>query len=447
MSDDEVRVQIQPLSGYPEWLPGGRLAEDRLLRRIRDQFELYGFAPIETPAVERWEVLTAKGGVDRQIYGVQNARSGDEQPTMGLHFDLTVPLARYVVQHAEELTFPFRRYQIQKVWRGEHAQRGRFREFYQCDIDIVGRNSLDPVFDAEIPCVIGAAFDALLAEVDNPPAYTVHVSNRKVLQSLLAAMGCGEKTTDVMRLVDKVGKDSEALKRGLFELGLEAKHAAVVSQVVTSADLAQCRVLLEAVGADCGGLDELEALLHNAVHLGLPADRLAVDLSIARGLDYYTGTVYETFLTGREDWGSVCSGGRYDDLAGLFTKMNYPGVGISIGLTRLFDLLVKEEYLKVETQSPTQVLVTTVQRQQFWDDYLALAATLRRAGVRAEVYLEKERLRGQLGYAADKGIPLAIIAGSDEFEAGQVTIKDLRAGTQEVVAADAMVAYIERLLA
>lgn len=333
------KVKVGPISGFPEWLPDMRLAEQKLIRTIQEQYELYGFSPIQTPVVERLDVLLAKGGMHRQIYSLGKPDEDDQKADLGLRFDLTVPLARYVVQHAEELVFPFRRYQIDKVWRGERSQRGRFREFYQCDVDIIGRGNLDPIHDAEIPCVINSTFESLRL-----PEFCVHVSNRKILIDLLKSQGHSEELfVRVLRAIDKTNRQGiEQTKEALREEGISS--AQTVSMIT---DLIQCRTVDEAkemlrkANVPLTGAEELSQLLLNAQALGMPEHRMRPDFTIARGLDYYTGHVYETFITGKEEWGSVCSGGRYDDLASYFSTQKYPGVGVSIGLSRLFSVVVQ----------------------------------------------------------------------------------------------------------
>jgi histidyl-tRNA synthetase len=439
------RIRVQPISGFPEWLPGLCLAEQRLIEAIRRQYELYGFTPIETPAVERLEVLLAKGAMQRQIYALKRPEADEDESAvpLALHFDLTVPLARYVAQRAGELVFPFRRYQIQKVWRGERAQRGRFREFTQCDVDIVGRGSLDLIHDAEMPCIIHSTLQAL-----GVPAFQVQVSNRKVLNALLAAEGIPEgQEADVLRAVDKSDRETEeGTRRILREAGLAEEAVSRIVQLKASQSIEEAGAVLRGAGAGTEGLEELEDVLEHAIALGMPPERIRPNFAIARGLDYYTSTVYETFLTGKEDWGSICSGGRYDDLASYFTSQRFPGVGVSIGLTRLFDLLVQSELVVPAQQTPTRVLVTMQDRSRFLLEYLTMAGRLRAGGIPTEVYLQPHPLREQMGYAASKGIPLAVIAGSREFEGGCVLVKDLENRQQESVAPDELVKHVRRKL-
>ncbi len=441
----QPQLEIGPVSGFPEWLPPVRLAEQLILDSVRRTYELYGFTPIETPAVERLSVLAAKGGIESQIFtlGRPAQEESSDPSSLGLHFDLTVPLARYVAQHQNELTFPFRRYQIQKVWRGERAQKGRFREFYQCDIDIVGRHELSILYDAEIPSVINSTCESLgLSD------FCVHISNRKILGRLLEAFGLdGEATNQVLRVVDKHGARQRGLLSALTALELPADLADSVSALATSKTIEEAGELLQRAGARADGVEELSAVIRASLDLGMPPERLRLDLSIARGLDYYTGSVYETFVTGKEKWGSICSGGRYDDLASHFTDGRFPGVGVSIGLSRLFHLLVQAEQVDVDRPSPVEVLVTMQDRETFLSEYLALASLLRQAGIPTEVFLGSDGLGKQLKYAARKRVPVVVIAGSEEFSSGTLALKDMFQGTQREVAAADLVTEVRSLLA
>jgi len=437
-------VKVVPISGFPEWLPNVRLVEERFISIIREQFQLYGFTPIETPAVERMEVLTAKGGMQRQIYTLGRPAEGNSETGLGLHFDLTVPLARYVVQHAEELVYPFRRYQIQKVWRGEKAQRGRFREFYQCDIDVIGRGSLDLIHDAEVPCVINSAFSAL-----ELPEFQVRVSNRKVLGDLLSVKEVEEdQLIRVLRAIDKShDAGAEETRQSFEEEEVAPELIPAIMELIDCETIDDARRALATVNAPTAGLDELQSVIENALTLGMPESRIRPDFRIARGLDYYTGVVYETFVRGHEDWGSICSGGRYDDLASYFSKQKFPGVGMSVGLSRLVDLLVQSKLADVGHNVPTKVLVTTQDRSNYLDKYLGLAKMLREEGISTEVYLEPDALREQIGYASSNGIAIAVIAGDSEFEQNCVTVKDLEKREQETVPQDNLINYIRSKLA
>ncbi len=439
-----TQIDVSPISGFPEWLPDKRIVEQRILDVIRQSYELFGFAPIETPSVERWPVLTAKGGIQRQVFSV--GRPSVEETTeqeLGLHFDLTVPLARYVASRSSELTFPFRRYQIQKVWRGERAQRGRFREFYQCDIDIIGSETLDLLYDAEIARVIGVVFDTL-----GVSGIKVHISNRKILTSLASAFQVDSSSTEtILRLIDKASRDGATAAAALLrEEGFDTDLADAFERLLDASDLATARAVLVGAGADVTGMDELEQVHDAALALGMPANQIEVDLGIARGLDYYTGTVYETFVTGHETWGSVCSGGRYEDLAGYFTDRRLPGVGVSIGATRLLDLLTQSEIMPLGAKTPTKVLVATQDRANYLPRYLEFAASLRGAGIASEVYLQPRKLGDQLRYAGDLGIPLVLIAGSAELSRDSIQLRNMNDGEQTELPIADLVREAERLL-
>lgn len=434
------RIDIHPISGFPEWLPNMRLAELKLIDAISRQYERYGFTPIQTPIVEQWDILTAKSGAQRQIFTVGRPQEGEQdEDQLGLRFDLTVPLARYVVQHANELTFPFRRYAIDKVWRGERPKRGRYREFYQCDIDVIGMGQLDLAFDAEVACTINSTLETL-----GVPDFQIRFSNRKVLTSLLASHGMdAQAQTDVMRLVDKAGADPRSVRRVLNAAGIVPEAVTSISQLIECTDIDAAS---QVEGVDPEGLEDMRAVLKDCQLLGMPDGRLIPDFTIARGLDYYTGSVFETFVTGHEQWGSVCSGGRYDDLAGYFSNQKYPGVGVSIGLSRLFALLTHMGLLESTRKTPTQVLVAMQDRANLYQEYLALAGEIRSAGIACEVYLQQKSLRDQLGYASNLGIPIVLIVGGNEHANGQVLVKDMKAGGQELIArADLMGALRARL--
>jgi len=429
MADSPI-VKPRAVSGFPEWLPEEKAVEERLLRLIRTQFERFGFAPIETPAIERKEVLTAKGVADKEIYALSRlaaeTEGGDAATEMALHFDLTVPMARYVAQHFARLTFPFRRYQIQKVWRGERPQAGRFREFYQCDIDIVGNGSLGLLADAEIPCVIHAIFSR--AGIGR---FRIRINNRKILQGFLQSQGLpDEKFISVLRVIDnleKVGPDET--KRQLGH-DLDVDQAAMLLRLISGPDDVEDIGRLSENALFQKGVSELKEVVAGLEAFGLPADAWTVDLSIARGLDYYTGTVYETVLVDHPEVGSICSGGRYDDLAGTFTRQSLPGVGISIGLTRLLSRLFDAGILVPGPATPAAVLVTVMDRAHL-DRCLAAAAALRAEGIDTEVFTEPKKIGQQLKYADAKGFRVALMIGPSEAAAGRAIVKDLRAGTQE----------------
>jgi len=443
----------KPMSGFPELLPAQQLVFNRCLDIVRRTFERFGFAPIETPAVERKEVLTAKGGNEKEIYALSRLAAGpgeDTETDYALHFDLTVPLARYVAQHKDKLVFPFRRYQIQKVWRGERPQAGRYRELYQCDIDVIGRGSVSLLADAELPSVIYHVFREM-----NIGHFVIRINNRRLLQGFLDLAGVpAARTGDVLHIVDaweKIGRAAVAQalinKVGLGETLSERILAFLSSSQGKPTDsvlddLRQQVAALQAEQHNFGrGVQELQTVIEGMRSLGVPEDYFEVDLSIARGLDYYTGTVYETRLTAHPDLGSICSGGRYDDLASYFTNEKLPGVGISIGLSRLVLRLLDAGALQAGPATPAIVLVTTLDQDRM-QAYLRIGAMLRAGGIAAEVFLERARLGDQLKYASRKGFRFAVIAGEDELAAEQVKLKDLTTASEQTIPRDQLVAHV-----
>jgi histidyl-tRNA synthetase len=430
-------VEPRAVSGFLEWLPEEEIEFQRLLGIIRNGFEIFGFTPIETPAAELLEILASKSEINKQIYGLYrpNVSEEEQETELALHFDLTVPLARYVAMNFGKITFPFRRYQIQKVWRGERPQKGRFREFYQCDIDIVGNETLDPLNDAEIPAIIYQIFTRM--QIGD---FTIRMSNRKLLQGFLEKSGItGERVFEVLRSIDRIPKiGMEFTRRDLIEnlkieegiagrllelAGISGKGIDVVIRL--SSDPVDHHVFAE-------GLHDLNLLVNNLGALGVPDTAYEIDLSITRGLDYYTGTVYETFLKSHPDLGSVCSGGRYDNLASHFTNQRLPGVGISIGLTRLFSYLLEAGAVKPVSSSKTRVLVAVLDRARL-GDYFKAATMLRNEGISTEVFLEDKKLKAQFKYADKKGIPYVLIAGEDEFAKGVWQLKDMKTGEQQEI--------------
>ncbi len=441
------KVKPALLRGFDqEYLPREQLQFNALLDIIRRNFERFGFLPIETPSAERREILTSKGAADREIYALTRlaeAEDDDAANKGALRFDLTVPLARYVAMHERELAFPFRRYQIQRVWRGEtpQANKGRFREFYQCDIDIIGREKLSILAEAEIPSVIYSVFKEMAIG-----DFKIRINNRKVLMGLLQEYSVpSAKSSAVLRLLDKVEKeDAERLRRSLEQEGASRK---LFDLIAAKQDTRETLSALKAIKNEtCAqGVAELESVVAAVRQFGVPDSAFAVDLSVVRGLDYYTGTIYETTLTKYPEIGSICSGGRYDDLASYFTNTRLPGVGISIGLTRLFARLAEANLLQPLARTPAEVLVTTMDAQ-YLEKYLKIAAELRAAGINTEVYLEEAKLDKQLQYASRKEFRIALIAGETEFANKVVQIKDLAARQAHTVPIDNMVSPIKELL-
>ncbi|HYE49962.1 MAG TPA: histidine--tRNA ligase [Azospirillaceae bacterium] len=439
--------------GTMELLPRRQIAFQRMLDTIRRGYERFGFLPVETPVFETVDVLLTKTGgeTEKQVYFVQStgALEQGKKPELALRFDLTVPLARYVAEHEHDLSFPFRRYQIQRVYRGERAQKGRYREFYQCDIDVIGKDALPVAFDAEMPAVIYTVF----RELDVGP-FRINFNNRKILLGLFESLGVAEpeRRAAVLREIDKLDKiGRDAVKDNLTggETALDADTAErVLSLIDIGGDSAEVLSRLEAMGVPgetfATGVAELRQVVEALHAFGVPETHWRINLAIARGLDYYTGTVYETFLTDHPGVGSVCSGGRYENLASQYSKSRLPGVGISIGATRLFYVL-QEAGLVKDAGSTVEVLVTQFD-PALLPDYLAVAGELRAAGINTEIHLEPAKIARQMKYADRAGIRLALLMGPDEKAAGTVTLKDLAAGTQDAVARGDLVAELRRRL-
>lgn len=424
-------------SGFPEYLPGEQIEFNRLLGIIRTTYERYGFSPLDTPDIELSEVLLAKSGGDtaKQVY-----RFNKGETDLSLRFDLTVPLARYVAQHEGQLVFPFRRYHIGKVHRGERAQAGRFREFYQCDIDVIGSES--PIVDAEFPGVINEIFEQFAFG-----EFTILVNNRKVLNGFFEALGLADRSVETLRLVDKIEKLSrEDLTREFEQLGLNAEQIERLFAFVTiEGDNSGIIAALRALDVDSDlfkeGVNELETLVDALRSMGVPEKRFRVDLKIARGLDYYTGTVYETVLNEHPEVGSVCSGGRFDDLAGLYTNTKLPGVGISIGLTRLFYKLREAGIIEVKRQSPADVVVLPLSSDQIGYG-LEISDLLRQAGIATLHYTEPNNVKAKFRYANRMGYRYALVLGENEARDATVSIKNMDSGESAVVPKQGIVEFL-----
>jgi histidyl-tRNA synthetase len=438
------RIKPRTLSGFMELSPARQALFDRMVDSLRRTYSLYGFTALDTPLIESSEILLAKGGgeTEKQIY---RFTKGDSD--LSLRFDLTVPLAKYVAMRAGELTFPFRRFQIGKVYRGERAQRGRFREFYQADIDVIGDGTLDIMNEAEIPSIIYRAFTALGLE-----GFTIRVNNRKVLNGFFETVGV-ERPADVMRTIDKLDKIGPKKTAALLEsdCGLSAEQAArVMAFIGSTGDKASVLAALDALRGQSAtfdeGADELSTLIKYMADFGVPDDHFAIDLTIARGLDYYTGTVYETTMWSHPEIGSICSGGRYDDLAGYYTDRKLPGVGISIGLTRLFYVLDEQGLLNDEAKTaPADALVLPMT-----DDLsfaLRAATALRGEGIRTQVYTEKKKMKARMTYADRLGIPFVVFVGEDEIASGKLAVKNMVSGEQVSLAPDEAAGFIKNALA
>ena len=438
-------IKPRTLSGFMELLPDEQKKMQRLMDAIEESYSLYGYTPLDTPILESSEILLAKGGgeTEKQIY---RFTKGDTD--LAMRFDLTVPLAKYVALHYNELTFPFRRYQIGKVYRGERAQRGRFREFYQADIDMIGDGKLDIMNEAEIPAVIYRTFHTLGLE-----HFRIRVNNRKVLNGFFALLGLTEKSGDVMRTIDKldkIGPDKvgEILRD---DFAVEADKVQEILSFIacpgSSADklafLEQYRGRNEVFDT---GLDELSTVVRYVSFFGVPEENFEVDLTIARGLDYYTGTVYETVLTDHPEIGSVCSGGRYDNLAEYYTDRQLPGVGISIGVTRLFYVLQEQKMLSDEILSAPADAVVIPMSETVLDAAVSAATVLRMSGVKTQVYFENKKWKQKIGYADKSGIPYAIILGEDEAAKGVVGVKNMSTGEQVSLTPAEAADYINKAL-
>lgn len=431
------KIKPRTLSGFMELLPGRQVQLERVMQTLRDTYALYGFYPLDTPILEASEVLLAKGGgeTEKQIYRFQK---GDSD--LSMRFDLTVPLAKYVALNYGQLTFPFRRFQIGKVYRGERAQRGRFREFYQADIDIIGDGALDIINEAEIPSIIYKTFTALGLR-----RFQIRLNNRKILSGLFSLLGLGENAGEAMRMVDKLekaGPDAVVdMLAPLFGGNIEAARSLVrlLQEEQPIAALEQYRgenALFDQ------GLDELESVVRYMTAFGVPDTHYKIDLTIARGLDYYTGTVYETTMLDHPEIGSICSGGRYDNLAEYYTDKKLPGVGISIGLTRLFFVLEDKDYLNENPPaSPADVLILPMTEDI--SPAIALATKLREQGIRTQLHCEKKKFKAKITYADKLAIPYVIFMGEDEIANQVVALKELLSGEQTNTSFDEAVARIK----
>jgi len=428
-------------SGFSEYLPGDQIEFNRLRDIIRETYERYGYAPLDTPDIELSEVLLAKGGgeTEKQIYRFERGKND-----LSLRFDLTVPLARYVAEHEGQLVFPFRRYQIGKVHRAERAQAGRFREFYQCDIDVIGSESV--AADAEFPAVINDIFEQFAFG-----KFTIHINNRLVLNGFFAGIGLADVSADVLRVVDKIEKISrQDFMAELRELGLSEKQVLQVvafTEISGSNDeiLSQLESMKNEIDSDdfALGTAKLHELLVMLRKMGLPEQRIQLDLRIARGLDYYTGVVYETTLDDYPEVGSVCSGGRYDNLAENYTRTRLPGVGVSIGLSRLFYKLREAGVVSSHRQTLARCMVASFDDAQF-GEALQIAAELRRAGVATILNTESVPLKKKLRYADRLGIPLVVLIGEEEVRGRFATVKDMATGENKPIPRQQLVEELQR---
>jgi len=427
-----AKQKPRTLSGFMELLPEKQVQFERMMELLRRSYSLYGFTPLDTPVIEASEVLLAKAGgeTEKQIY---RFTKGDTD--LSMRFDLTVPLAKYVALHYADLSFPFRRYQIGKVYRGERAQRGRFREFYQADIDIIGDGKLDIANEAEIPSIIYKTFTALGLQ-----KFQIRVNNRKILNGFYGMLGLTEKSGDIMRTVDKLEKiGAEKVKDILMgeEISLTAEQAdEILKFIAIKGTNAEVLTALESYRGRHElfdlGLDELNTVTRYLAAFGVPECNFAVDLTIARGLDYYTGTVYETLMLDHPEIGSICSGGRYDNLAEYYTDKQLPGVGISIGLTRLFYVLEEQGMLNDEMiTSPADALVLPMTEDLA--PAISFATMLRDNGMRAHLYTEQKKFKQKMSYADKIKVPYVVFLGEDEINQSSVSVKDMASGEQKIL--------------
>ena len=438
-------IKPRTLSGFMELLPAKQIRFEKMVEILRTTYASYGFAPLDTPVIEDAQILLAKGGgeTEKQIY---RFTKGDSD--LALRFDLTVPLAKYVALHCNDLAFPFRRFQISKVYRGERAQRGRFREFYQADIDIIGDGKLDIMNEAEIPAIIYKVFRGF-----GLSRFQIRVNNRKILNGFYAMLGLSEKSGEIMRTVDKLDKIGAEKVKGILltECGLTDEQAdEILKFIAIKGSNAEVLAALEGYQGRNEifdlGLSELKAVTVNLAAFGVPEANFAVDLTIARGLDYYTGTVYETTLLDHPEIGSVCSGGRYDNLAGYYIEKQLPGVGISIGLTRLFYVLDEQGLLNPELPSaPADALVLPMGGDVA--PAIAVAEAIRAEGLRVQLYCEQKKFKQKMAYANKLEVPFAILLGEDEIAEGMCSVKNMVSGEQVKLTPAEAAAHIKAELA
>ncbi len=427
------KTEPRTLAGFMELLPEDQILFEQMKNKIEKTYQKFGFLPLDTPIIESAEVLLAKAGgeTEKQIYRFEK---GDTD--LALRFDLTVPLAKYVAKNYGNLSFPFRRYQIGKVYRGEKAQKGRFREFYQCDIDIIGDGELSPMNDAEIPSVIYSVIKELGFD-----DFTIRINNRRLLNGLFESVNQKENSVEILRIIDKIDKiGKEEVIKEIAELGIEKDQIdKIMSFIEITGTSDEKLAKLQALAIDNStfsqGLEELSSLVRYVRAFGIPEQNFAVDLTIARGLDYYTGTVYETFLNEYREVGSVCSGGRYENLAEYYTDKKLPGVGISLGLTRLFYKLNELNAIKAEKKSISDVLIIPMV-----DDLevpIKIATAFREKGINTEIYLNDKKLKAKMKYADKLQIPYVIVIGEDEIQSGIVKVKNMITGeeTERVIEA------------
>ncbi len=429
------KTEPRTLSGFMELLPEDQILFNQIKNTIEEIYKLYGFLPLDTPIIELSEVLLAKAGgeTEKQIYRFQK---GDTD--LSLRFDLTVPLAKYVAKNYGNLSFPFRRYQIGKVYRGERTQKGRYREFYQCDIDIIGDEKLDLLNDAELPSIIYSIFSKL-----DFGEFTICINNRKILTGLFEELELEQKSQEVLRIIDKIakiGKDTAIKELEKIQIGKEKINKIIEFVEIQGTTDQKLQKLQEMIDIESQsyfkvdneifktGVEELKQVIENIRILGIPDKNFKIDLSIVRGLDYYTGTVYETFLNEHKELGSICSGGRYENLAENYTDKKLPGVGISIGFTRLFYQLKESNLLKIKEKSISKIIIIPMVKDN--TKAIKLASDLRNLGVPTQIFLEDKKLKAKLKYADKLNIPYMILIGEDEIKNNFVKVKNMQTGEE-----------------
>ncbi len=439
---------LSSISGFPELLPQDQIVFTSLLDKIRQQFELYGFSPFDSSPIEKTSVLLSKGN-DTEIYGIHKLSDSQSKKELGLRFDLTVPLARYIGQRHGQLIFPYRRYQIAQVWRGERPQAGRYRQFYQCDVDIVTDGDLSIFHDAEMLLLIYKIFHTL--EVDR---ISIKVNNCKILQGFIRIIGCqDDKISNIMRIIDKIDKISfDQISALLEQEGMNIEQIESITKFIQKRDNASALQMLEDKEKEycnihlnindmnlfLNGLNELKELMNLAYSLGIPKEVINIDLSLARGLNYYSGTLYEVKLIDYPDFGSVCGGGRYENLVTNFANRKLPGIGMSIGITRLFSKILEMQKFKETKQTTAQILITN-QNSKLFTYYMSIANKIRSYNFKTEVYLEEKSLAQQMKYASKKGFKVVLIANEEEMNENSIIIRNLESGKQEKIQIDSII--------
>ncbi len=437
-----ARTEPRTLSGFMELLPNEQILFNQMKETIEDTYKKFGFLPLDTPVIELSEVLLAKAGgeTEKQIY-----RFDKGNHDLSLRFDLTVPLSKYVAKNYGNLSFPFRRYQIGKVYRGERTQKGRFREFYQCDIDIIGDGKLDLINDAELPSVIYMIFKSLGFN-----DFTIRINNRKILNGLFESLGQKEKSVEVLRIIDKIDKiGKEVVQAELNKIGVLEKAITNIINFIEIEGTSDEKIeKLKQLGIQneifIKGIEELEYVIKNMRIFSVPEENFKVDLTIARGLDYYTGTVYETFLNDYRELGSVCSGGRYENLAEYYTDKKLPGVGVSIGLTRLFYKLNELNLIKADKKSVSDVLIIPMVKDLSVP--INLATKLREKGIKTEIYLNDKKLKAKFKYADKLEIPYVIIIGEDEIKSNVCKMKNMKTGEEENIMLEELIKRLSKMI-